>query len=136
MDTVQLKKCRQQLRRRLPLIGGWLHNQTLRSLADDGAAEAVRLLEEARTDGDDDALRAAALDWLRRLAASGNVAAQEALCRLVTHHADVEALQIVSRAGYLPHEESHRALFYFLGERWKEYEALDFDHRLLREAYD
>src|SRR5262249_1901136 len=49
---------------------------------------------------------------------------------------DPEALQIVSRAGYSPHEESHRALFYFLGERWKEYEALDFDHRLLREAYD
>jgi WD40 repeat protein len=136
MDAAQLKKCRQQLRRRVPLIGGWLHDQVLKSLAEDGAAEAVRVLEEAARHTGEESLRGAALDRLQQLAAGNNVPAQEALCRLVTQDADSEALAIVSSAGYLPHDEVHRALFFFLCERWKEYEALDFDHRLLREAYD
>ncbi|TMQ35780.1 MAG: hypothetical protein E6K70_00350 [Planctomycetota bacterium] len=136
MDAAQLKKCRQQLRRRVPLIGGWLHDQVLRHLAEDGAAEAVRVLEEAALETQHEAVRGAALDWLRQLAAGNNVTAQEALCRLVTHAADAEARAIVARAGYVPHDEAQRALFFFLCERWKEYEALDFDHRLLRDAYD
>src|SRR5262249_7793441 len=133
MDPSKLKRYRQQLRSRVPLLGGWLQGQALRTLAEDGSAEAVRLLEETAVQGQDETLRATALESLRQVAQADNVAAQEALCRLVTHHGHPLAHKIVAADGYMPHEETHRALFYFLTDQWKAYEALDFDHRLLRE---
>ena len=136
MNASQLDKYRQQLRGRTPLIGGWLQNQALKSLIQDGSAEAVRVLADAVVQAEDETLAATALESLRQLAAQDNVAAQEALCRLVIHHDEPQACQLVEAAGYVPHEESNRALFYFLTERWTEYENLDFDHSLLRQAYD
>jgi hypothetical protein len=136
MNASQLDKYRQQLRGRTPLIGGWLQNQALKSLVLDGSAEAVRVLADAVVQAEDEALAATALESLRQLAAQDNVAAQEALCRLVIHHDEPQARKLVEAAGYVPHEESNRALFYFLTERWTEYESLDFDHSLLRQAYD
>lgn len=136
MDASRLKKCRQQLSSRLPLIGGWLQTQAVKNLIADGSAEAVRLLEEAAGESAEATVRDAALDSLGKLAAAKNVAAQEALCRLVIYHDDPAANEVVSTRGYVPHNESHRAVFYFLTERWHEYEALDFDHHLLREAFD
>jgi WD40 repeat protein len=136
MDAGRIEKLRQRLRNRIPLFGGWLQHQALKTLSQDGSAEAVRLLAEAVMEAEDDAFGAAALESLRQLAARGNVPAQEALCRLVIQHDHPRANKIVTAAGYLPHDESKRALFYFMTERWEEYESLDFDHRLLREAYD
>ena len=136
MDVGRIEKLRRQLRKRTPWLGGWLQNQALKTLAQDGSAEAVRLLAEAVVEAEDEALSTAAFDALRQLAAQANVAAQEALCRLVIQHDHPPARKIVMAAGYLPHDESKRALFYFLTERREEYESLDFDHRLLREAYD
>lgn len=136
MDVGRIEKYRQQLRKRTPWFGNWLQNQALKTLSLDGSAEAVRLLGEAVVEAEDEALGIAALEALRQLAAQGNVAAQEALCRLVIHDDHPRAHKIVVAAGYLPHDEAKRALFYFLTERWDDYESLDFDHRLLREAYD
>jgi WD40 repeat protein len=136
MDAGQIEKLRQQLGNRVPLLGSWLQNQALKTLSQDGSAEAVRLLAEAVVQAEDEVFGTAVLESLRRLAAQGNVPAQEALCRLVIHYDDRRAAKIVMASGYLPHDESKRALFYFMTERWEEYESLDFDHRLLREAYD
>src|SRR5207245_4588656 len=136
MDAGQLKKYRHQLASHAPLIGGWLQTQAVKTLAQDGSAEAVHLLEEAAISGEEETLRVAALESLRNLAAAKNVAAQEALCRLVMQHDHPLAREIVATCGYLPHNESYRALFFFLTDQWKKFEALDFDRRLLREAYD
>ena len=131
-----LDKYRQQLYGRVPLIGGWFHSQALKSLADDGSAEAVRVLEEASVWSGEDSVRPASLEHLRRLAEEGNVAARESMCRLVIQHNEQFAWSVVKQAGYEPHDDSRRALFFFLTGQWAEYEALDFEHRLLREAYD
>jgi WD40 repeat protein len=136
MDVARIEKLRRRLRKRTPWFGAWLQNQALTELFEDGSAEAVRLLAEAVVEAEEETLGDAALHSLGRLAAQGNVAAQEALCRLVIQYDHPRAGKIVMAAGYLPHDESKRALFYFLTERWDEYESLDFDHRLLRAAYD
>ncbi|HLJ95231.1 MAG TPA: WD40 repeat domain-containing protein [Gemmataceae bacterium] len=136
MDTTRIEKYRRHLRNRPLMFGGWLQNHALKTLAEDGSAEAMRALADAVANAEDAFLADAALEILRQLAAHDNVAAREALCRLVIHHDEPAARQIVSAAGYVPHEESNRALFYFLTERWDAYESLDFDHRLLRQAYD
>src|SRR5438445_1945666 len=136
MNASRIEKYRQQLRSRPAMFGGWLQNHALKTLAEDGSAEAMRVLADAVVQAEEEALAATALESLRQLAAEDNVAAREALCRLVIHHDEPRARQIVSAAGYAPHEESNRALFYFFTERWDAYESLDLDHRLLRQAYD
>jgi WD40 repeat protein len=136
MDISRIEKYRQQLRSRTPVLGSWLQNHALRTLAEDGSAEAMRVLADTVVQAEQETVAATALESLRQLAAQENVAAREALCRLVIHHDEPGARKIVSAAGYIPHEESNRALFYFLTERWDAYESLDFDHRLLRQAYD
>src|SRR5262245_45803175 len=121
MNAGRIEKYRQQLRNRPAMFGGWLQNHALKALAEDDSAEAMRALAEAVSEADDGVLAATALELLRERAADGNVAAREALCRLVIHHDDPHARKIVLAAGYVPHEESNRALFYFLTERWEEY---------------
>src|SRR5262249_52879107 len=123
MDARQIEKYRQQLRSPTPWYGGWLQNQALKTLALDGSAEAMRVLEDAVVQAADETLADAALESLQQLAAEGNVAAQEALCRLVIHEDQPCVRKIVSAAGYVPHEESKRALFYFLTDRWDEYDS-------------
>jgi WD40 repeat protein len=136
MHELDLQKCRRHLRSRAPLLAGWLHERALRSLVQDASAESVRLLEEAVVDLAEDQRGEAAFAALVQLGRTGNTPAREALCRLVVHSAHAGALQEVTTQNYLPHEERQRAVFYFLLGRWKEYDALDFDRRLLREAYD
>jgi WD40 repeat protein len=136
MDAVQLEQCRRQLQSQVPLLGPWLRRRAVTALADDGSADAVQTLAGIVWRGEDVDTRAAALDALRDLAAVGNVAAQEALCRYAINHDDIPVRMEVLAAGYLPREESQRALFYFLTEQWTAYEALDYDHRLLRAVYE
>jgi WD40 repeat protein len=115
------------------LLGGWLRRRAVARLQADGSAEAMRVLADAAAEGG--VLRRPALAALARLAADGNTPAREALCRLVLYHDDRDARATALQAGYAPHEETRRALFYFLTEQWKEYEGLDFDHQLLRAAH-
>jgi len=136
MEARQIEKYRQQLRSQVPLIGGWLKDQALRTLVEDGSAMAVRVLEDAAVDGAEKPLRDAALDALEQLAKDNNVPAREALCRMVLHHDHAAAREIVLASRYEPHDESYRALFYFLTDQWNAYEQLDFDHQLLRIVYE
>src|SRR5438128_5419822 len=103
MNASRIDKCRQQLRSRTPLFGGWLQNHAVKTLAEDGSAEAMRVLADTVVQAAEEALAAAALEALRQLARD-NVAAREALCRLVIHHDEPGARQIVAAAGYVPHE--------------------------------
>jgi WD40 repeat protein len=136
MAPDQLEKYRQWLHNRWPLVGGWLRGRAVRRLTADGSTAAVRTLAGVAWRGEDPEGRTAALDALRELAREENIPAQEALCRFVMHHDDAATRREVLAAGYLPREESQRALFLFLTEQWEEYEALDFDHSLLRSVYD
>ncbi len=136
MNDAELDKCRRQLESSAPLVAGWMHERALRSLETDGSAEAARVLEEAVIDFQEENRGAEAFAALERLAAAGNTPAREALCRLVVQQAFAPALQVVMTMGYVPHEERQRAVFHFLLGHWKEYDALDFDRRLLREAYE
>ena len=126
MNDLDLDKCRRHLLSSTPLIAGWLQDRAIQSLTEDASAEAVRLLEEAVTDFVDDDRGDAAFSAIARLAEAGNTPAQEALCRLVVHHAHAASLREVAARGYLPHEERQRAVFYFLVGRWKEYDAARF----------
>jgi WD40 repeat protein len=135
MEATQLATCRDRLNSRVPLMGLWLRRRALRTLARDGSAEAVRVLAAAAVQDGVGGISSGAFDALVRLAEEGNVPAQEALCRLVIYHNHPAARRQALAAGYLPHEETQRALFYFLTEQWNCYEGLDYDHALLRKAY-
>jgi WD40 repeat protein len=62
--------------------------------------------------------------------------AQEAVCQLVIQGDSPPARQAALAAGYLPRDPLRRALFYFLTEQWSPYQALDFDQRMVRAAYE
>jgi WD40 repeat protein len=137
MQAEQLESCRQALKNRWPLIGGWWRMRAVRLLAEDGSAPAVRMLAEAAGSSPSaDPMGAVALDALCSLAAAKNEDAREALCRLVIDYGQREAEEEVLAEGYLPRDASRRALLCFLTEQWDKYESLDFDHALLRAAYE
>jgi WD40 repeat protein len=84
----------------------------------------------------DAALTRRALAALFELGEHDNASAQQALCRLVMHHDLPAAREQVLAVGYEPYEDLQRAVFYFLTGQWDKYEGLDFDHALLRAAYE
>jgi WD40 repeat protein len=131
-----IEKYRRRLNNRWPLIGPWLRRRAIHDLAADGSPEAVQTLAGFVWRGDNLDGRPDAVDALLQLARHQNEPAQEALCRLVIHHDHPPALEEVLDAGYLPREESQRALFYFMTEQFDDYENLDFDHGLLRAIYE
>src|SRR5262249_22235327 len=136
MDSRRLKKYRNQLQSKVPLLGSWLKGQAVAALTEDGSAEAIRLLAETVLNYSDTELGTSALQKLEQLARGKNVPAQEALCRLVMANGHAEAARIVEQYGYVPHDETRRALFFFLSCNWDEYEKLDFNLFLLRQAYE
>ncbi len=87
------------------------------------------------------------LDLLTRLAAgapegkseatrAAAEAAANALSQLFIRHEDAQARRRILEQGCLPADPQQRALFLFLAESWPEYEALDFNHNLLTNAYE
>ncbi len=88
------------------------------------------LLQAAR--GRDPGLAARAQ---QALSALRNPDAQDTLCRQAIDREDPVAREIAVAHRFAPRSSLDRALFYFLTEQWGEYEAVDFDHRLLGEAY-
>jgi hypothetical protein len=93
MTSKQRKKLEQQLRSRLPLIGGWLSRRAARRLAEDRSPEAARALAEAVTQSSDPQLRSIAIEALRRM---DRPAAINAACAVwhVTRDADLTALLV------------------------------------------
>jgi WD40 repeat protein len=136
MAATTLETYRDRLHSRIPLIGAWLRRRAIHALQEDGSAEAVEILTEAVLHSPHVLLQAEGLPALWLLAQQQNVDAREALCRLAIEHPSLHLRDRVIKAGYVPKDESQRVLFYFLTEQWNKYEALDFEHRLLRAVYD
>jgi len=59
----------------------------------------------------------------------------QALCQMIIAQELPQAQAAAVEAGYLPSDNTQKALFYFVTEQWAKYEAIDFDHRMLRAAY-
>jgi len=76
------------------------------------------------------------LTWLGTLARQGFQAARETICMLFIQHEDQAALKAALAYSYAPQDPEQRALFYFLAEAWESYEALDFNHNLIVNAYE
>ncbi len=100
------------------------------ALTNDGA-DIVEPLLRACQDADAN-VAARARQVLGRLQ---NPAAKDALCAVVIDLDDALARAVALAAGYAPRDAGRRALFYFLTEQWAAYDELDFDHGLLRAAY-
>jgi WD40 repeat protein len=136
MDPCKLEKCRERLNNQWPLIGTWFRRQAVKSLKEDGSLDAVQTLAGVLWRNGDADLRTFALAALRTLGRQKNEGAQEALCRFVIHHDQPVVEEEIVNYGYVPREESLRAAFFFLTQQWEKYEALDFDHALLRVVYE
>ncbi len=61
--------------------------------------------------------------------------ATDALFEAFLRHDNSLALDRIRARGLLPRDLGKRALFFFLTDQWAQYEALDFDMSLLREAF-
>jgi hypothetical protein len=92
-------------------------------------AEVIQPLWWALEQRDEPRLRENARQVLLNLETSE---AQEAFCRKVTKEGWGYAGKIITEAGYYPKDLSQRALFFFLLARWDDYDAIDFDGRMLR----
>jgi hypothetical protein len=93
--------------------------------------EGVAALLEACQDGDE---QIAALAQ-QAVASLKKQAARQAICQAVILQNDPQARRAADLGGYLPEELPQRAVYLFITEQWQAYQALDFDHRLLRMAY-
>ncbi len=65
-----------------------------------------------------------------------NAEARDALCRLLIEKDFPVARAIAIEKGMAPEDPAMRALFFFVTDQWDRYDALDFDQRLLRAAYE
>src|SRR5262245_54170008 len=97
-----------------------------------GNAAGVLPLVQACEDRDAE-IAARAREWLPQLKREE---AREAVCRVVIEEDNAPAREGALAGGYLPKDPHQRALFLFLTEQWERYEGHDFDHRLLRTAYE
>jgi hypothetical protein len=95
-------------------------------------AEGVPALLEACQDSDEQIANLA----LQAAAKLKNQEARQAVCQAVIDHNDPQARRAADLGGYLPEDLPQRAVYLFLTEQWQAYQALDFDHRLLRMAYE
>jgi WD40 repeat protein len=63
-------------------------------------------------------------------------AARTALCLQAIKDSHSPAAELALQGGYRPEKPEQRALFLFLFGLWDEYDALDFDQRLMRAIYE
>jgi WD40 repeat protein len=103
------------------------------ALSHDATSELLHPLIRAAEDDDPEiSIRAATL--LEEVLQASD--ARETLCSLVVEHGSSLAQAIALEKGCEPSDTKDLALFYFLTEQWDNYEALDFDMSMLREAYE
>lgn len=76
------------------------------------------------------------LDGLVDCAGQGAEAAKNALVLLFIRQEENQARDILLAQAWVPEDAEQRALFLFLAGQWAAYEALDFDHSLLSNAYE
>lgn len=119
-----------------PLVGARRRSAALRALLADGGPAAVDALADAAFRHADPAMRQRCLESLLGLARAANAAAREAVARLALHHDLTDALEAARAGDWAPADLRQRAAYYFLTGQWGRYEDLDFDHALLRGAWD
>jgi len=125
VDRETLEKYRKRLHSRLPLFGARLRRRAIEELALDGSAEAppgCRVLT-------------ALLCGQEELITKGGMELVEPLVE-ACEDKDAEISGRAREAGSRLRDEAQRAVFFFLAGQWGKYEALDFEHRLLRSIYE
>ena len=132
MDNTRLLKIERALRSWM----GWRRRRALRSLVDDSSPEAVRIISDAAVHAGNLKAEADYVDALRIMAENDSREAQEVICYHVISKAHPLSTRIALDHGYLPHDPGLCSVFYFLTAQWEKYEVLDFDHRLIRTAYN
>ncbi len=93
--------------------------------------EEVPFLLDALQDAD----REIALRARQALSQLTHPESQAEVCRQAVERDAAAAFEIARSCRYLPEAPEDRALFFFLSDQWDQYDALDFDHRLMRAAY-
>lgn len=96
-----------------------------------GSVDVVQPLVKATQRGDPEIAKHA-WEALRSLQTQ---AAKEQFCQLVVDEENLKLAELAQEMGYYPLDLSRRALFFFLSERWDDYDGIDFDRRLLRVIY-
>ncbi|MBI3946287.1 MAG: hypothetical protein HY321_10240, partial [Armatimonadetes bacterium] len=94
-------------------------------------ADVVGLLLGAIQDADPTIARAGQ----EALAQLEHPDAREDVCQRVIQGDHPTVQRAAVAGGYVPRDESGRALFLFLTEQWERYDSVDFDQRILRSAY-
>ncbi len=113
-------------------IGLLERRDAIDAMAKNGTPEVVTILVQAIETLKDDQIHDFCKKALRNLELPS---ARDELCRLVIEEDNQVARAIALEAKFAPTDEFHRALFFFITFQWAEYEALDFDARLIRLAY-
>lgn len=100
--------------------------------AENASPEGLPFLLQALEDPDE-AIRSSAAQAVDNLQSEETI---EALCVRVIESDDPVARRIALANGYAPRTPELRALFLFLTGQLDEYDALDFDQRMLRAVYE
>jgi WD40 repeat protein len=108
-----------------------LKNRRSEKIPEYGEEAIVPLLKA--TDDADREIVDAALNLLRETADPGW---RESVCNVFINTDYPFAREAVIAAGYEPKDVDKRAIFYFLTDQYERYEGMDFDHSMLRTAYE
>ena len=125
-----------ELYSRLPVLGAGRRAAAIRTLAADGGAAAIDALAEAAASHPEPVDRAACLEALATLGRAGSLPAREAVLRLAVQRDFASALELALAEAWSPRDARGQAVFFFLTGQWARYEDVDFDHALIRSAYE
>jgi hypothetical protein len=120
----------------LPVLGPSRRAAAIRALAAAGTAGAIDRLIEAAVSHPEPAARTACFDALAALGRGGNALAREAILSLAVQRDYAAAVDLALAEVWAPREPRQRAVFFFLTAQWSRYDDVDFDHTLIRNAYD
>ena len=125
-----------ELYSRLPVLGPARRAAAIRALAVDGSAAAVDSLAEAVMSHPVPADRTACFDALAALGRDGNGQARDAVLRLAVQRDFAPAIDLARAEDWFPRDPRQRAVYFFITAQWSRYDDADFDHALIRGAYD
>jgi len=126
----------QGLYSRLPVLGPARRAAAIRALAAEGTATAIDRLIEAAVSHPEPADRKGCFDALAALGRDGNPLARDAILSLAVQRDYAAAIDLALAEDWVPRDPRQRALFFFVTAQWPRYDDADFDHTLIRSAYD
>ena len=121
---------------RVPVLGSARRAAAIRALAAEGTAAAVDSLAEAAVSHPEPADRSACFDALAALGRAGNAQARDAILRLAVQRDFAPALDLARAEDWSPRDPRQRAVYFFITAQWSRFDDADFDHALIRSAYD